>query len=182
MAEKKTPRRRVRVDGAAEPEAAREEAPACSCPQLDPDDWHEVESDWTDIQFIRSALPAVVGVPMGYQSVREKLARRAEEAGAEIPEDAMLLLGEGRVRRPVMLEVEASADTPGLEAPGGIAWTRLLSASFGQMKLLTKETRELAKERYGREPDDFWIWYLTCSTCSQARDWETLFVAHYREG
>ena len=50
------------------------------------------------------------------------------------------------------------------------------------MKNLVRETRAMARERYGRDPDDLWIWYLTCTECSQSRDWETLFVAHYRHG
>lgn len=182
MSDEQSSRRRVRVDGDTRPKTpdTAPSEPLCECPHLDAEDWHEVESDWSDIQFIRGSLPAVAGVPVGYQSIRGKLRKRAEAAGAVIPEDAMLLLGEGRLRRPVLLEVETDGAHPGIEMPGGFAWTRLLPAHFGAMKGLMRETKEQAKEKYGREPDEMWVWYLTCSECSEPREWETLFVAHYR--
>jgi hypothetical protein len=177
-------RRRVRVD--APPKRA--ETPVedvdvfeCDCPRLELDDWHEVESDWSDIQFLKSAVTAVVGVPIGYARIRDKLAGEAAGLGLTVPESPMLLLGEGRLRRPVLLEVETDRDDANVVRPGGFAWSRVLPASFGQMKALAAETRNLAAERYRRPPDDFWIWYLTCAVCSQARNWETMFVAHYRD-
>ena len=118
---------------------------------------------------------------MNSSAVSRKLMSRAEQMGV-VPEDAMLLLGPGRVRRPVMLEVE-DADTSkrGVVKPGGVAFTRLASAPWGQIKRLMKETKEIARERYGPYPDTVWIWYLTCSICSSEREFETLFVAHYRK-
>ncbi len=174
-------KRRVPVDKEGQPvgPAPKPETSGCDCPILDAEDWHEVESDWSDIAFIRTSLPALAGVPVGYSSIGAKLAEKALALGATVPEDAMLLLGEGKLRRPVLLEVETAGDTAGLEMPGGVAFTRLLHAPFGAMKGLVKETREVSKGRYGREPDNLWIWYLTCTECSEARDWETLFVAHY---
>ena len=64
--------------------------------------------------------------------------------------------------------------------PGGVAWTRLLPAPWGRMRALMGETKRLARERYGRAPDSVWVWYLTCRVCSAEREFETLFVAHYR--
>ncbi len=174
-------KRRVPVDKEGRPvePAPKPEGPVCTCPLLDAEDWHEVESDWSDIAFIRTSLPALAGVPVGYSSIGAKLAEKAAALGATVPEDAMLLLGEGKLRRPVLLEVESDGDGTGLEMPGGLAFTRLLHAPFGAMKGLVKETRDMAKARYGRDPDDLWVWYLTCPECSADRDWETLFVAHY---
>jgi hypothetical protein len=169
---------RPQVEPIAEESTDAEE---CACPRLDVDDWHEVESDWTDIQFLKSSLAAVAGVPIGFAGVRDKLAKEANAFGMAIPDSPMLLLGEGRLRRPVLLEVETDVSHPNLVRPGGFAWSRVLPASFGQMKNLATETRKLAEQRLGRAPDDFWVWYLTCAVCSEARNWETMFVAHYRE-
>lgn len=181
--------RRVRVDKRERPRSAerkpepapREVAPAeCSCPRLDADDWHDVESDWSDVQFARTAIPAVLGVPVGFNRVRARLEERARAMGASVPEDAMLLLGPGRVRRQVLLEVEGvEAGAKGLYEPGGVAFSRLVPAPWGEMRRRLTETVEKARERYGRAPDRTWIWYLTCNECSGERDFETLFVAHY---
>jgi hypothetical protein len=189
VSSKQSRKRRVRVDAprpgkqpVAEP-AVDEivEAAECACPRLDLDDWHEVESDWSDIQFLKSALTALAGVPIGFAGAREKLANEAVALGMAIPESPMLLLGEGRFRRPVLLEVETEIEHPRLIRPGGFTWSRVLPASFGQIKNLAAETRQKAEERFGRAPEDFWVWYLTCAVCSEARNWETMFVAHYRD-
>ena len=180
-------RRRVPVSQAGHRQGGRARAtPAserepCDCPRLDRNEWHEVESDWSDIAFAKIGVPALFGVPVRFWSNRRKLVARAEAAGT-VPEDAMLLLGPGRVRRTVLLEVE-DADTSqrGIIVPGGVAWTRLLPAPWGQMRTLMKETQQIAQERYGRDPDAVWVWYLTCRTCSSERQFETLFVAHYSQ-
>ena len=89
-----TERRRVRIDGKA-PNRDAQETPAaladCDCPRLDAEDWHDVESDWSDIAFVRSSTNAVLGVPVGYDAARRELRGKAERLGATVPEDAMLL-------------------------------------------------------------------------------------------
>ncbi len=164
----------------------------CECPRLDPSDWDEVESDWSDITFLRAHTNAVLGVPVGYDGTRKELRARAAGLGLEVPADAMLLVGSGRFRRPVMLEVEGSASgnvdgkgkveakaAKGIEQPGGIAFSRLISAPWGQMQGLVDETRDMARARYGKAPDGVWVWYITCRECSAARNFETLILAHY---
>ena len=82
-----------------------------------------------------------------------------------------------------MIEVDAEPDAKGVTVPGGIALhTPRLPAPWGAMKERLRETRDRARIRYGREPHRVWIWYLTCRACSVERDFETLFVAHYRGG
>jgi Bacterial hydrolase len=177
--------RRVPVDGSGDEPGQDNSSPepqSCSCPLLDAEDWHEVESDWSDIVFIQIKVPAVMGVPLKFGAVKERLTVEATAVGATIPEDAMMLLGEGRVRRPVMLEVEFDGETePGnLTRPGGIAFTRLVPAPWGQIKAAHQATVDAAVERYGKKPDAMWLWYITCGICSGDRDFETLFVAHYK--
>jgi hypothetical protein len=175
----------VRVDGQAQkaarrPEPAPVEAPPeCDCPQLEFDDWHEVESDWSDIQFLKASLPALGGVPIGFAGARQKLLAEAGKLGLTVPDSPMVLLGEGRLRRPVLLEVESAAPNARVVQPGGVAWSRIVSAHFGDMKRLAAETGASARARYGRDPGALWVWYLTCAVCSEARNWETMFVAHY---
>ncbi len=173
-------RRRVPIEQAGASRAsAADDSLSCDCPRLDRNEWHEVESDWSDIAFAKIGIPAFFGAPLGFWSNRRKLVARAAAAGT-LPEDAMLLMGPGRMRRTVMIEVEdADASRRDIVTPGGVAFTRLLPAPWGQMRALMKETREAARERYGRDPASVWVWYLTCQQCSPARDFETLFVAHY---
>ena len=154
--------------------------PLCDCPRLDKEEWHEVESDWSDIAFLKTGINAALGIPVGFSSARDGLEAKARALGATIPADAMVLLGEGRVRRPLMLEVEdVPAGTKDIDRPGGVVFTRLLPAHFGAMKRVVAETEAAARERYGRKPDATWIWYLTCRICSAERDFETLILAHY---
>lgn len=184
-------RRRVKVTDQGAPvqpaadaaEDGQEQAPeSCDCPALDPEDWDEAESDWSDIAFVRTSTNAVMGVPVGYGGAREELEAKARAAGAEVPEGPMLLWGEGRFRRPLLLEVEgAPAGAKGIERPGGIAYSRLVSAPYGELRKVVDDTGLRAERRYGRKPDSTWLWYLTCRVCSRERDFETLVVAHYRE-
>ncbi len=185
--------RRVRLDEKglpvrkedAEPERAErrqaEDVVDCDCPRLDPEDWDRVESDWSDIAFVKSTTNAVLGVPVGYDTARAELRKKADAIGATVPNDAMLLNGSGKFRRPIMLEVEGAPEkAKDLVRPGGVAYTRLFEAPWGQLPKVAEETRKDARERYGREPDDLWVWYLTCRDCSRVRNFETLIVAHYR--
>jgi len=154
----------------------------CSCPVLEAAEWHEVESEWSDIAFVRGSLTAVVGVPVGYADAREALLKRARKMGAEIPGEPMFLLGSGRFRRRILLEVEGVArGVRGVVFPGGIAFSRLLEAPWGEMRRAVDETVAVARARYGRKPDEVFVWYLTCRQCSRARNFETLVVAHYRQ-
>src|SRR5690606_30931182 len=114
-------------------ETAPGEPATCQCVVLDPADWDRVESDWHDIQFAKTTIPAVMGVPLGFDSARKDLAAHAARVGATVPEGAMLLVSEGRFRRTVLLEVEgARAPARGLESPGGVAYTHLVSAPWGE--------------------------------------------------
>jgi len=178
-------RRRVKVvdqGSVDQPDASPPAAPVCGCPRLGHDEWHETESDWSDIAFLRSSIGAVMGVPVGYGSVRHRLERGAVARGLTVPEDAMVLLGAGRLRRPLLLEVEdVPAGARGVERLGGVAYSRLVPAPLGEMKDALEATRRRARERYGRNPDDMWVWYLTCRVCSRERNFETLFIAHYRQ-
>ncbi len=183
-------RRRVRISektgqpiGLPEPAENIEPEPpgSCDCPLLDPEDWHEVESDWHDIAFVKTSTNAVAGVPVGFNGTRDELRKKAASIGATVPEDAMLLLGSGKFRRPVMLEVEAGDDLrKGVERPGGVAYTRMVPAPWGEMGKQMEITIKEARERMGRDPDDTWVWYLTCGICSGPRGFETLFVAHFK--
>lgn len=156
-------------------------AAECICPRLDRSDWHRVESDWSDITFLTGSVGAAMGVPIGWRGVRARLHTQATQLGATVPEDAMLLLGEGKLRRPVMLEVEyAGPPRKEIARPGGVAYSCLESAPLGQMKRVVAETVADARQRYGRRPDTTWLWYLTCHVCSGDRDFETLIVTHFR--
>ena len=180
-------RRRIPIDEEGMPvrrEDVPEEAPeACACPHLDKSDWDGVESDWSDITFVKTTTGAVMGVPVGYDSARDELRKKAAKAGATVPEDAMLLNGAGKFRRPVMLEVEGPArGAKDVERPGGMVYTRLFEAPWGELTKRADETSKEAAAKYGRKPDAIWVWYLTCRHCSRARNFETLVVAHYRSG
>ena len=141
-----------------------------------------MESDWSDITFVRASTNAVLGVPVGYDSTRSELFRSAERMGATVPEDAMLLMGAGKFRRPVMLEIEnVPAGARHVQHPGGFVYTRLLPAPWGEMQTVVDQAKEAATAKYGRKPDDVWVWYLTCRQCSKERKFETLILSHYRE-
>lgn len=158
-----------------------EEPETCECPYLEAEEWDRVESDWSDITFVQAHVKAVMGVPMSFPALRDGLRVRAEELDAAIPPDAMLLLGPGRFRRPVLLEVEgADPAAEGVVQPGGIAWSRLVQAPLGSLQRFVDEAKIEAREQYGQDPDDMYIWYLTCRVCSSERNYETLIVAHYR--
>ncbi|GIW12714.1 MAG: hypothetical protein KatS3mg062_0153 [Tepidiforma sp.] len=178
------PRRRVllpgneRFPGTAETEDKGE---PCECPFLEAEEWDGVESDWKDITFLSASVAAVAGVPVGFQGARSELQQRAAELGVVVPKDAMLLIGEGRFRRRVLLEVEPGelgADRE-LYRPGGFAFSRLVQAPWGELARAAKRVRNEAEQRYGRGPTALYAWYLTCRTCSRERNFETLLVAHY---
>ena len=181
-------RRRIRLDKHGDALEAPYESPPpstedeCECPRLEAEDWHDVENDWSDITFVATGTTALLGVPVGFATAKAGLKARAEKLGLSVPEDAMLLLGAGKFRREIMLEVEgAAAGLKGVERPGGVAYTQLVPAPWGDMQRVVGETKEAAKERYGKNPDDLYVWYLTCRKCSQARQFETLIVAHYKK-
>lgn len=186
-------RKRVRLDKggraatrekqpAAQPASEPTSQPGCDCPELEPADWDGVESDWSDIQFVRVHAIAAWGVPVGFSGLRKRLESAAASAGGTIPRDAMLLLGAGKFRRPVMMEVEdADPGARGVTMPGGVVYTRLLKTPWSDMAANAKQTTGEAQQRFGRDPDNLWVWYLTCTECSSERDYETLFVAHYRD-
>lgn len=154
---------------------------SCECPELDRADWDGVESDWSDITFVRATTGALMGVPTGFDSARDNLRRKAMKIGASVPAGAMLLNGEGKFRRPMLLEIEgAPADAKDVERPGGVAFTRIYEAPWGQLKKFASELEREATQRYGRKPDNLWVWYLTCRHCSKPRNFETLIAAHYR--
>src|SRR5690606_19246228 len=118
----------------------------------------EVESDWSDIAFVKGATNAVMGVPVGFGGIRGELERKAAKAGARIPDDPMLLLGSGRFRRPVLLEVEdAPPGAKDIVHPGGFAFSRLVPAPWGEMQKVVDQTEAIAAEKYGRKPDSVWV-------------------------
>lgn len=187
MTERK--RRRVPVGANGEPVVQPVAIPVedtedeewCDCPVLDPEEWDAVESDWSDITFLRATAKAMLGVPTGLGETRKELRARAQAQGATVPEDAMVLLGEGRFRRPVLLEVENASEDTDVARPGGVAFTRIVEAPLGSIQKAVAGAVKDARQRYGRPPDATWVWYLTCRKCSGPRNYETLVVNHYRD-
>ncbi len=177
-----TERRRVRVDRRQQAPTTEPAEPAdCACPRLARDDWHDVESDWSDIAFLRTTVNAVLGVPVGYIGAKTGLEARARKLELSVPADPMVLLGAGRFRRPLLLEVDGAAPgARGVYVPGGVAYTRLVEAPWGQMQKLADEMHDVATEKYGKAPAAIWVWYLTCRLCSHERNFETLLIAHDR--
>lgn len=180
--------RRVRLDkhgDAVGPTPVKTSAAStddCNCPRLDAEEWHEVENDWSDITFVSRGTTALLGVPVGFAGAKISLQQAAAKLRLVVPEDAMLLLGAGKFRRKIMLEVEgAQPGQKGVERPGGIAYTRLVPAPWGDMQKVVGETMDAARDRYKRNPDELYVWYLTCRACSTARQFETLIVAHYKK-
>lgn len=154
----------------------------CDCVALDAADWHEVESDWSDVAFLPMSVGAILGVPLGYQRMLKRIGRKTREVGLTVPEGAMMLVGQGRFRRPVLVEVEEAEGAQAsavLVRPGGFAYSRLVPAAYGDLKRRFEETEEAAIARYGKPPDSMWTWFITCRQCSAERNFETLFVAHY---
>ena len=97
--------------------------------------------------------------------------------------DAMILIGSGRFRREILIELdnlETIPDNKRIFAPGGFSFTKIYEAPWGQMRNLMTEFETQATARYGRRPDKTWVWYLTCQICTTERNFETLFVAHYK--
>jgi hypothetical protein len=157
----------------------------CKCPLLDPDDWNAVESDWSDIQFLRGTTPAVLGVPLRFSATRDRLVKKAKQLGGKLPEDAMILVGNGKFRRDILVELDNNRKIPSNKKifdPGGVSFTKIYEAPWGQMRNLMTEFETQATARYGRRPDKTWVWYLTCQICTTERNFETLFVAHYKNG
>lgn len=166
-------------DGLEIPAAA---ASDCKCPRLGRDDWHDVESDWSDIAFIETNITAVLGVPMGYANEKAALEGKAEKLGLTVPEDPMVLLGAGRFRRTLRLEVDgAKRGVKGVSFPGGFVYTRLEEVPWGEMQKAVDEMKDVATRKYGKAPHEILAWYLTCRSCSHERNFETLLIAHYRE-
>ena len=62
----------------------------CNCPRLDPADWDGIESDWSDIAFLKTSVCALMGVPIGYGTARHGLEARAKKAGATIPKGTVV--------------------------------------------------------------------------------------------
>ncbi len=178
--------RRVPLDDRGRPIGSRPETepePDCACPRLDPEEWHEVESDWSGAKFLRGRVWSAFGVPLTYHRAWRGLEERARRHGLPVAEEPMVLLGPGRLARTLLLELADDAPvTPAVWQPGGFAFSRLVPAPLGAMKRELAATVEEARKRYGRPPDAVWIWYLTCASCSRARNFETLFLAHYRDG
>ncbi len=171
-----------KISGKVDAKPVYEDPIDCDCPHLDHMDWDEAENDWSDIAFLRGTTNAVMGVPFGYQSLTAELRAKAAKRGFVVPEDAMVLLGEGKFRRPLLLEVDvAPSETKDIYRPGGIAFTHIAPGPPGKVKDVLDETKMLAKEKYGRDADAEWIWYLTCRICSAAREYETLVALHYRK-
>lgn len=153
---------------------------SCGCPVLDHADWHRVESDWSDISFLRLHAGAVFGVIANYQKLLDRVLAEAESVGLKPPDEPMVLLGPGKFRRPVLVEVEDTEETSvSLVRPGGFAYTQIVSAPPGQITDILAEAANTAGDKYGREPSAMWTWYLTCRKCSADREFETLFVAHF---
>jgi hypothetical protein len=117
---------------------------------------------------------------VGYYRKRRELAAKAESAGAHVPDDAMILIGEGRFSRPMLIEVEnAPEGRRDIVRPGGVAYSHLVEAPPGHVGNLRGAFLVEAEKRYGRAPDNVYLWYLTCRECSAERNFETLLVAHY---
>ena len=175
----KTHQNRTNLDGPQQTEIT------CKCPILDPEEWNAIESDWNDIRFLRGAAFAIFGVPLRFGATRNALIKTAKKLSGKLPEDAMILIGSGRFRREILIELDNHKKIPDnkrIFEPGGFSFTRIYEAPWGQMRNLMTGFENQATTRYGRKPDQTWVWYLTCQICTTARNFETLFVAHYRNG
>ncbi|RJP74167.1 MAG: hypothetical protein C4524_13335 [Candidatus Zixiibacteriota bacterium] len=147
------------------------EATPCTCPEINDQDWHNMDQNWTGKFFYFEDIPHVFNVPVGYDKKLQQMKADIQRKGYQPVNPDMVLYLPGTFQGRVMMEIK---DPEQLDANvEQFDNARMLSRVFrGARKRLgdaISELKAFTQDRAHIDPVRIYFWQVTCPKCEKQR-------------
>lgn len=151
------------------------------CPDIDIKKYDLKVSKWSNKSFLAVNILHIFHIPLGMGAAVKYAMKTAEKAGI-MPAQPMLLYGkEGLFWAKLFLEVqkqpsenkELSKQVVSLD---GTFVSKAYQGSYSKLGTAVKELKEYVKQKYQKEPLEYYFWYANCPKCAKQQGGEKTVI------
>jgi len=143
----------------------------CKCPEIEDQDWHLKDLDWSGKFFYFEDLPHFFNVPLGLEKKQEEMKAQIVRKGYSIVNEDMILHEPGLFRGRLLLEIEdpEQYDANVLQFENARILTRVHHGGSGGLKESLDELKAFTQDRTHVLPGAIYYWHVTCPKCAKER-------------
>lgn len=147
---------------------------ACHCPDIDDQDWHMKDMDWSNKFFYFDDLPHFFNVPLGFERVVGEMKNQIARKGYTMVNPDLILHLPALFQGKVLVEIEDPQQYDANIVPFENAriLTRVYQGSRAGLKQAVEELKAFAQDRTHILPNAIYHWHITCAQCAKERGGE----------
>lgn len=136
------------------------------CPKFNPDPWDGKVFEWENKKFIKDRVLTFFFMPLNFGQVMKRIHKKAEKAGAKIPDWVCLSVHTSKFNTDVYLATDK--DVPGAKnvTLSGRFFSKVYEGDFKETGKWCKEFEELIRDK-GQVIKKMYMWYTTCPKCAK---------------
>ena len=144
---------------------------SCDCPEIDEQDWHLKEFDWSGKIFYFEDVPHFFNIPLGLDKKREAMEADIQQKGYEIVHADMILHQPGMFKGRIFIEIEdpEQYDANVIQFENAQILTRVYKGSSAGIKSAIAELKAFCEDRTHLPPGAIYLWRVTCPKCASQR-------------
>jgi hypothetical protein len=147
---------------------------SCHCPDIQDQDWHLKDLDWSGKFFYFEYVRHIFNVPLGMDKTLQQMKQDIEHKGYRLLNPDMVLYLPGTFQGKIFMEI---ADPEQYDANVEVfqnarILTRLYKGPRSQIKEAVTALVAFTQDRALIEPNAIYYWHVTCDKCAKLRGGE----------
>lgn len=151
----------------------------CACPEINDQDWHLQDTDWSGKFFYFDYLRHFLKIPLNYAKKCQEMKSEIVRKGYQIIQPDLVLRLPGLFQGRILTEIEEPEqyDANVEKFENARILTRVYKGSPGGLKVALEELKAFVQDRTHVLPSAVYYWHVTCPICSPKRGWKTVLFA-----
>jgi hypothetical protein len=145
--------------------------PSCNCPEIDEQDWHLKDTDWSGKIFYFEDVPHILGTPLGLEKKQDAMKADIQQKGYEMINPELILHQPGLFGGRIFVEVQdpEQYDANVIQFENARVLTRAYKGPASGVKQAIAELKAFCEDRTHLPPGAIYLWHVTCSKCASQR-------------
>ena len=136
------------------------------CPRLEPERWDKKIHQWDQKCFIKGSVFTFFYMPINFGSVITKLTKKAEEAGASMPDNRCLSDHTSMLNMDIYLATSKEITGENVIKLSGRYLSKVYEGNFNKSGEWHKDFEEYVRNE-GLKLNKTYMWYTTCPKCAK---------------
>jgi len=143
----------------------------CSCPEIEDQDWHLQDQDWSGKFFYFDDLPHLFGAPLGMEKRRQEMKSEIARKGYELINPDLVLHRAGSFQGKLLMEIKdpEQYDANVERFDNARVLSRVYLGPRSRLRDAVEELKAFTQDRTHIEPTVIYFWHVTCAKCAERR-------------